>query len=250
MRRQVKLEESFFEIEDTANQLYMVGSMGCALPIGLGIKKAGYQKPVCVVDGDGALLMRLGNIVLLKQLKTNGIVHIVLDNGVHDSTGGQETFSDSVDFAEIAKASGYDYVAELSELEDLPKAFDEITNSNLNGFIRFLLSQGLLKILESNSYTCGGCQKASGLFNGDQMISKEVKRNILLNPVPATTTDRVKSALVVSDICPRERSLVNFFSRINSKALKVVMREDKLRIHSTWRLRNGRHRILPEFMYE
>ena len=142
-----KTGRELFELEDTANQLYMVGSMGCALPIGLGIKKAGYQKPVCVVDGDGALLMRLGNIVLPKQLKTNGIVHIVLDNGVHDSTGGQETFSDSVDFAEIAKASGYDYVAELSELEDLPKVFDKITSSNLNGFIRFLIKPGSPKDL-------------------------------------------------------------------------------------------------------
>ena len=58
------------------------------------------------------------------------------------------------------------------------------------------------------------------------MISKEVKRKILLNPGPATTTNRVKSSLVVSDICPREKEFGALFEGINKKALKVVNAEE------------------------
>jgi phosphonopyruvate decarboxylase len=60
-----------------------------------------------VLDGDGAALMKLGNLATIGGRAPANLVHIVLDNGVHDSTGGQATVSASVDFAAVALACGY-----------------------------------------------------------------------------------------------------------------------------------------------
>ncbi|WP_104743954.1 thiamine pyrophosphate-dependent enzyme [Helicobacter cinaedi] len=122
-----KCGRELYEIEDSPNQLYMVGSMGCVSSLSLGIALKSRQK-VIAIDGDSALLMRLG------ALSTNAyytrdrdnFCHILLDNESHDSTGGQFNLSPFVDFGSIAKSCGYVnvYIAEsLEEFESYVKAF-------------------------------------------------------------------------------------------------------------------------------
>lgn len=96
-----------FAIDDRANQLYMVGSMGCASSLGLGVAVARPDKQVVVIDGDGAALMRMGNFATLGSYGQNNLVHILLDNEVHDSTGAQATVAGNVNFADIAAACHY-----------------------------------------------------------------------------------------------------------------------------------------------
>ncbi|MBI2992744.1 MAG: phosphonopyruvate decarboxylase [Gammaproteobacteria bacterium] len=96
-----------YALEDRPNQLYMVGSMGCASSLGLGLALARPDMKIVVIDGDGAALMRMGNLATAGTYAGNNLVHIVLDNGVHDSTGAQATVSANVDFAAIASACGY-----------------------------------------------------------------------------------------------------------------------------------------------
>lgn len=96
-----------FAIADRPNQLYMVGSMGCASSLGLGLSLASPQKRVLVVDGDGAALMRMGNLATIGAYGQENFQHLLLDNRVHESTGGQATVSDSVSFAAVAKACAY-----------------------------------------------------------------------------------------------------------------------------------------------
>ncbi len=96
-----------FAIADRVNQIYMVGSMGCASSLGLGIALARPDLTVVVIDGDGAGLMRMGNFATLGSYAGNNLVHILLDNEVHDSTGAQGTVAGNIDFAKIAEASGY-----------------------------------------------------------------------------------------------------------------------------------------------
>ena len=106
---------------DRDNHLYMVGSMGCASALGLGLAMARPDLRVVIIDGDGAALMRLGNFATLGAYAPGNLVHIVLDNEAHDSTGAQATVSAGVDFAAIAAACGYACVhrgAELSRLTD------------------------------------------------------------------------------------------------------------------------------------
>lgn len=96
-----------YAVDDRVNQLYMVGSMGCASSLGLGLALARPDKKVVVVDGDGAALMRMGNFATLGAYGPGNLVHIVLDNEAHDSTGAQATVSAGVGFAPIAQACGY-----------------------------------------------------------------------------------------------------------------------------------------------
>ena len=142
-----KTGRELFEIEDTENQLYMVGSMGCTLPIALGLVKAGYKKPVCAIDGDGSLLMRLGNMALSGHLKFSNITHVLLDNGIHDSTGGQKTFSELTDFCTMAIACGYNEVFEVDNPEALKTALKISFSSEKLTFIRVLILGGSPKNL-------------------------------------------------------------------------------------------------------
>lgn len=96
-----------YAIADRPNQLYMVGSMGCVAPLALGVALARPDLTVIAVDGDGAALMRLGAFATVGAYGPPNLRHLLLDNGVHDSTGGQATVSPSVSFAEIAAACGY-----------------------------------------------------------------------------------------------------------------------------------------------
>ena len=96
-----------FAIDDRANQLYMVGSMGCASSFALGVSLARPDLDVTVVDGDGAGLMRMGNFATIGSYGRGNLTHVLLDNGVHESTGSQATVSANVSFADIAAACGY-----------------------------------------------------------------------------------------------------------------------------------------------
>ena len=101
-----KTGRELFTCEDRRQQLYQVGSMGCASAMGLGIA-LNTQRPVLVLDGDGAALMKLGTVATVGAHAPGNMIHVVLDNGVHDSTGGQATVSPNVDFAAVAQACGY-----------------------------------------------------------------------------------------------------------------------------------------------
>ena len=103
-------------LKDRANQLYMVGSMGCASSIGLGLSLACPKLKVIVVDGDGAAIMRMGNFATIGYYGQDNLVHILLDNEVHDSTGGQATVSRDIHFATIAQACGYPVTIEGNDI--------------------------------------------------------------------------------------------------------------------------------------
>jgi phosphonopyruvate decarboxylase len=105
-----------YAIADRPNHLYMVGSMGCVLPLALGLALARPDLRVIALDGDGAALMRLGAFATVGAYGPANLWHLLLDNGVHDSTGGQATVSPRVSFAEMAAACGYASSLETNEL--------------------------------------------------------------------------------------------------------------------------------------
>lgn len=102
-------------LDDRPNQLYMVGSMGCAASLGLGLGLARPDRRIIVLDGDGAALMRLGVMATLGHELPPNLLHLVLDNGQHESTGGQATVSSTVDFGGVAAACGYPAVQATGE---------------------------------------------------------------------------------------------------------------------------------------
>jgi phosphonopyruvate decarboxylase len=115
-----------YAIEDRSNHLYMVGSMGCVVPLALGLALARPDLRVVALDGDGAALMRMGAFATVGAYGPPNLCHLLLDNGAHDSTGGQATVSPNVAFAEIAAACGYaatldtDALSAISEWLELP----------------------------------------------------------------------------------------------------------------------------------
>lgn len=119
-----------YALADRPNQLYMVGSMGCASSLALGLAMSRPDLRVVVVDGDGAALMRMGNFATLGAYGGPNLVHVLLDNEVHDSTGGQATVSAGVSFARIAAACGY---ATAMEGEDIQLLDVLLHSANLKG---------------------------------------------------------------------------------------------------------------------
>jgi phosphonopyruvate decarboxylase len=104
-----------FALGDRPNQLYMVGSMGCAISLALGLAIARPAHRVIAIDGDGAALMRLGAMTTAGFEKPPNLLHVLLDNGLHESTGGQATVSPGVDFCALAAAAGYPSVAATAD---------------------------------------------------------------------------------------------------------------------------------------
>jgi phosphonopyruvate decarboxylase len=103
---------------------YMQGSMGFALGIALGVLWQSREEPVFVLDGDGALIMRLGSLVTAGALQRSKLVHVVLDNGAYASTGGQPTASTGVDFTAVARACGYRSTARCVGVGGLGEAME------------------------------------------------------------------------------------------------------------------------------
>lgn len=110
-----------YALEDRADQFYMVGSMGCASSIGLGVAVARPSRPVAVIEGDGAVLMRLGAMATIGAYAPSNLIHVILDNEAHESTGSQETVSAGIRFAGLAESLGY---ARIYSGED-PALLDE-----------------------------------------------------------------------------------------------------------------------------
>jgi phosphonopyruvate decarboxylase len=105
-------------IEDRPNNFYCVGSMGYANSIAHGLSLVG-DRPVIVIDGDGAALMHLGNLSSIGHSRPTRLTHLVLDNGTYASTGGQPTASAIVDFPATARALGYCEAASCNGIADL-----------------------------------------------------------------------------------------------------------------------------------
>jgi phosphonopyruvate decarboxylase len=141
-----KCGRELFTIADREQHIYQVGSMGCASAMGLGVA-LNVSRPVVVLDGDGAALMKMGNLATIGAQAPRNLVHIVLDNGVHDSTGGQATVSAGVDFARIALACGYSSAAAVDDVSGFGEALSPVFNTDGPHLIHTRIQPGSLKEL-------------------------------------------------------------------------------------------------------
>lgn len=119
-----KASRELFEIRENAGDgherdFLTVGSMGHASSIALGVA---LNKPECKVwciDGDGAALMHMGALAVIGATKPENLIHIIINNGAHESVGGMPTVAGSVNISSIGKACGYPYSITVDNLEDL-----------------------------------------------------------------------------------------------------------------------------------
>ncbi|MGQ9920200.1 MAG: phosphonopyruvate decarboxylase [Desulfobacca sp.] len=110
-----KISRELYNSQDREGNFYMVGSMGCASAIGLGLALSQPQRPVVVLDGDGACLMKMGNLATIGHYQPRNLIHVVLDNEVYDSTGGQATTSGTIALTQVAQAAGYRSVRQIED---------------------------------------------------------------------------------------------------------------------------------------
>ena len=119
------MSRDLFEVNDKESNFYMIGSMGLASSIGLGIALKNLKKRVFVFDGDGNILMNLGSLVTIGSMAPKNLVHIIFDNSSHESTGGQPTQSSIIAIDKIAKSTNY-IVFRTSSKKGLQKILKQI----------------------------------------------------------------------------------------------------------------------------
>lgn len=124
-----------FKIVDRPTHFYMLGSMGMAAAIGLGVALAKPDKKVIVLDGDGNVLMGMGTLATVGALKPKNFLHVVLDNEVYGSSGNQPSYSQVVRLDQVAKAAGYVHVERVREREDLAYEFKDMLGKDGPSFL-------------------------------------------------------------------------------------------------------------------
>ena len=142
------ISRDLFSISDTRPTFYMIGSMGLASSIGLGIALKDPEKRVFVFDGDGNILMNLGSLTTIGSLKPKNLIHVVFDNSVHESTGSQPTNTNFVSVEKIAKACNYNHTFTVRTKNNFEKILCKI--KKLKGPIMIVV-----KIQQSNRERSG-----------------------------------------------------------------------------------------------
>jgi len=112
------MSRDLFELKEKNSNFYMIGSMGLASSIGLGVAIKNPNKRIYIFDGDGNILMNLGSLTTIGTLKPKNLIHIIFDNNSHESTGGQPTNSNKILISNLGKVTNY-------------KNFNIITNNEL-----------------------------------------------------------------------------------------------------------------------
>ena len=138
------ISRDLFSISDTKPAFYMIGSMGLASSIGLGIALKDTGRKVFVFDGDGNILMNLGSLTTIGSLKPKNLIHVIFDNSVHESTGSQPTNTNFVSIEKIAKTCNYNHTFTTKTKNDFEKILRKI--KKLNGPIMIVV-----KIQKSNN---------------------------------------------------------------------------------------------------
>jgi phosphonopyruvate decarboxylase len=141
-----KTGRELYEVGDTSDKFYMVGSMGCISSIGLGVALNCAAK-VIAIDGDGALLMRMGNLATNAYYAPDNFLHILVDNNSYDSTGGQFTVAGNMDFIGIAASTGYKHVIYVHSLEELANEIEQWRKNPVTTFMHIRVGLGSKKNL-------------------------------------------------------------------------------------------------------
>lgn len=130
-----------------------VGSMGHASQIALGIAMAQPERRVWCFDGDGAAIMHMGSMAIVASKKPQNFIHVVFNNGAHDSVGGQPTVGLKIDLPAIAKAVGYKTAVSVASKEELEKELSSISqNQSLMTNAPFFLE---IKVRKGNRQDLG-----------------------------------------------------------------------------------------------
>ena len=142
-----KASRELFEIRESLKQghkrdFLTVGSMGHASMIALGIAMEKPERLVWCIDGDGAMVMQLGNALIAARQKCSNLIHIVLNNGAHETVGGMPVARGTTDFGIIAKALGYKRCQYAEDERGLIRCIEEAKANQVCTFIEVKVALG------------------------------------------------------------------------------------------------------------
>jgi phosphonopyruvate decarboxylase len=129
--------------EGHGNDFLTVGSMGHCSSIAQGVAMSKPATDVLCVDGDGAALMHMGAMAITGRSGLKNFKHILVNNGMHDSVGGQPTVALDVNFSLIAQACGYNYTATVSDGKDVPAALEALAKATGPAFLEIKAVPGV-----------------------------------------------------------------------------------------------------------
>ncbi|WP_405322053.1 thiamine pyrophosphate-dependent enzyme, partial [Methanobrevibacter thaueri] len=142
-----KASRELFENRTNSNKSHKydfltVGSMGHSSSIALGVAINKPDKRIWCVDGDGAVLMHMGSMAVVGNVNPDNFVHIVINNGAHETVGGMPTVASNMDLVAIAKACGYNYAVSVDNFDDLDMELQKAKEMNKLCFIEVMCSIG------------------------------------------------------------------------------------------------------------
>lgn len=142
-----KASRELFEIREAGRQSHKydfltVGSMGHSSSIALGIALNKPDVRIWCVDGDGAVLMHMGSLAVIGANAPKNMVHVVINNGAHETVGGMPTVADKIDLAAVAKACGYPNVVCVDNFYDLDRELEMARSRNELSLIEVKCSVG------------------------------------------------------------------------------------------------------------
>lgn len=132
--------------ETHENDILNVGSMGHASSIAIGLALANKDRLVVCLDGDSAAIMHMGALTMASRYELPNLLHIILNNGAHESVGGQPSAGHLIDFADIAKCCGYRAITVDTE-ESLISALKEFSDGKAASLIDVRIRQGMRPVL-------------------------------------------------------------------------------------------------------
>ena len=146
------ISRELFEARTSWNQgherdFLTVGSMGHASQIALGIALQKPDRKVYCFDGDGASIMHMGNMAITASMKCKNYVHVVFNNGAHDSVGGQPTVGLKIDLCGVAKAVGYKSTYSVATMDVLQEALTTIKDEEGPILLQICVKKGNRKDL-------------------------------------------------------------------------------------------------------
>ncbi len=135
-----KASRELFEIRESNGQCHKydfltVGSMGHTSSIALGIAINKPNNKVWCIDGDGAFLMHMGSVAVLGASSPENMIHVVINNGAHETVGGMPTVASKIDMVAIAKACGYPYAVTVDNIVDLDKELAKVKSEKCLCFL-------------------------------------------------------------------------------------------------------------------
>lgn len=147
-----KSSRELFEYREESGQghskdFLTVGSMGCSASIANSIALQKPGKQIFVFDGDGSVIMQMGSLATIGHYKPKNLYHIIFDNNAHESTGGQPTVSDTVNFEQIALACGYKAAKTAETKFDLEKTIKKMKSSEGPQMLIIKVNKGARKDL-------------------------------------------------------------------------------------------------------